>query len=75
MQLKDDLGEKDQEFENLYGTNGDMGQGFESDYIDFYIDQKHTNQTRTFAIIGEDLFKFLHNRYGGYVFKRYYIRN
>lgn len=74
MMLKEDLGEKDASFENLYGTNGDMGQGFDSDYLDAYIDQKHTNQTRTYFIFGQDLFKFLHNKYGGHVFKRFYIR-
>lgn len=43
MRTKEDLGEKDPGNENLYGTNGDMGKGYEADYLDAYIDQQHTN--------------------------------
>ena len=74
MDLKRDLGEADAYGENLFGTNGDMGQNFDCDYLDAYIDERHTMQTRSYFIYGQDLFKFLHNRFGGHIFKRYYIR-
>lgn len=74
MTCKEDLVEEDQGKENLYGTAGDMGKGFDPDSLDIYIDGSHTSQTNSYIIYGADLFKFLHQRYGGSIIKRFYIR-
>ena len=55
---------------NLYGTK----LGGDPDYLDTYIDNRHTAQTNTYIIYGEDLYKFFEERYGGETIKRFYIR-
>jgi hypothetical protein len=52
MRTKEELTESDKDFENLYGTSGDMGAGYEPDYLDAYIDPKYTTQTQTYFIYG-----------------------
>ena len=48
--------------------------GFDASYADMYIDTKHTTQTQSYLIYGEELFKFFFSRYGGHAIKRFYIR-
>ena len=74
MRTKEKLTENDKDFENLYGTSGDMGVGYEPDYLDAYIDPKYTAHSKIYFIYGQDLFNFLHSRYGGNIVKRFYIR-
>lgn len=57
-----DCCESDQKGENLYGTG--TVKGFESEYIDMYIDQNKSVQS-DFMCINEELWKFLFERYGG----------
>jgi hypothetical protein len=42
MNCRESLGEKDNDGENLYGT-GTMGKGFDSEYVDTYIDTRHSS--------------------------------
>ena len=41
MNCKEKLGENDTKGENLYGT-GQMGKGLNSEYVDTYIDTRHS---------------------------------
>lgn len=63
--------EQDSENNNLYGTG--TIKGFESDFIDRYVDQqKHANQD--YVCVNSELWTFLFERYGGQIIKRYYAR-
>ncbi len=42
MNCREYLGEKDADGENLYGT-GTMGKGFDAEYVDAYIDTRHSS--------------------------------
>lgn len=66
-----DFCEEDKNGDNLYGT-GTL-KGMESEYIDMYCDQNKSIQSDYMAI-NEELWKFLLDRYGGQVVKRYYLR-
>ena len=68
-----DLLELDDKCDNIYGSDR-AGKGFEAEYLDMYIDTKHNSQTQSYFIFGEELFKFIHSRYGGTCIKRYYVR-
>lgn len=56
----------------MYGT-GTL-KGLEHEYIDMYIEQSKTVQG-DFVCVNEELWKFLFERYGGQVIKRYYVRS
>lgn len=47
---RDDLCEEDKNGENVFGTGGLEGKGFEAEHLDTYIETKHTSQSGSFFI-------------------------
>lgn len=68
MDSRDALCEEDKNGENVYGTSE------KANYLDRYIESKHTNMSRAYFIYGKDLGEFLVARYGGQIIVRYYIK-
>jgi hypothetical protein len=65
------LVEEDKDNCNLYGTN--TIKGFESEYIDVYVDYNR-NFNKDFVVLNEEIWKWLFERYGGQQITRKYIR-
>ena len=59
MDNRDALCEDDKNGENVYGTTE------KANYLDRYIETKHTNMSRAYFIYGKELGEFLIARYGG----------
>ena len=72
MNCREHLCEEDKNGENLFGTGA--SKGHEAEYMDTYVDTRHTAQTQAYIMYGEEIFEFISSRYGGDVIKRYYIR-
>tara|TARA_B110000285_G_C14943814_1_gene523348 strand:+ start:16 stop:258 length:243 start_codon:yes stop_codon:yes gene_type:complete len=66
------LCELDKECQNVYGTG--EKKGFESDYIDTYVEY-NKQQNKDFYILNPEIWKFLVDRFGGQPILRRYARS
>lgn len=71
IQNRKDLAEEDADSQNLFGTG--TVKGFESEHIDIYVDSEHSVGDE-YIVVNAPLWKFLVERYGGEVIKRFYAR-